>query len=81
MEFKLILQQSRHMYTAAHEASLSKRRFVIVFALGHLKQLKKITVNTGQVMFSGEIYFYWSLNSVGKSLVKHRFSFYNLLRY
>jgi len=25
--------------------------------------MKKITVNTGQVMFSGEIYYYWTLNS------------------
>jgi len=26
------------------------------------KQIK-LTVNTGQVMFSGEIYYYWPLNS------------------
>jgi len=32
-------------------------------------------------MFSGEIYYYWPLSSVEKSLVKHRFSLYNLLRY
>ena len=43
-----------------------------------LKQIKvktilKLTVNTGQVMFSGEIYYYWPLNSVDKSLVKHHF--------
>ena len=24
-------------------------------------------------MFNGEIYYYWSFNSVDKSLVKHRF--------
>jgi len=41
----------------------------------------KVTVNTAQVMFSGEIYYYRPLNSVDKSLVKHRFSLHNLLRY
>ena len=41
----------------------------------------KLTVNIGQVMFSGEIYYYWPLNSVDKLLVKHRFSLHNLLRY
>jgi len=30
-------------------------------------------------MFSGEIYYYWPINSVEKSLVKHRFSLHNLL--
>ena len=30
----------------------------------------KLTVNTDQVMFSGEIYYYWPLNSLEKSLVK-----------
>ena len=38
-------------------------------------------VNTGHVLFSGEIYYYWPLNSVDKSLVKHRVSLHNLLRY
>jgi len=28
-------------------------------------------------MFSGEIYFYWPLNSIDKLLVKHLFSLYN----
>jgi len=56
-----------------------------------LQMLKKIknenkNKNNGktwssQVMFSGEIYYYWPLNSVDKSLVKHRFSLHNLLRY
>jgi len=32
--------------------------------------LKKYTVNTGQVMFSGEIYYYWPLNSVDKIVGK-----------
>ena len=41
----------------------------------------KLKVNTGQVMFSGEIYYYWPLISVEKSLEKHRFSLHNLLRY
>jgi len=45
------------------------------------KKLLKLTVNTGQVMFSEDIYYYWSLNAVDKSLVKHRFSLHNLLRY
>ena len=36
------------------------------------KQILKLTVKTGQVMFSEEIYYYWHLNSVDKSLVKHR---------
>jgi len=36
-----------------------------------LKKIKnekiiKLTVNTGQVMFSGEIYYYWPLNSSEK---------------
>jgi len=30
---------------------------------------RKITVNTGQVMFSGEIYYYWPINSVDKIVV------------
>jgi len=30
-------------------------------------------------MFSGEIYYYSPLNSVDKSLVKHRFSLHNLI--
>jgi len=41
-----------------------------------LKKNKKITVNTGQVMFSGEIYFTDPLIQVRKltkSLVKHRY--------
>jgi len=54
-----------------------------------LQMLKKIkkneknikTVNTGQVMFSGEIYYYWPLNSVDKSMVNQPFSLHNLLRY
>jgi len=29
-------------------------------------------------MFSGEIYYYWPLYSVEKSLVKQRFSFYRI---
>jgi len=41
----------------------------------------KLPVNTGQVMISGEIYYYLPLNSIEKSLVKHRFSLHNLLRY
>ena len=45
------------------------------------KKWKKITLTSGQVMFSAEIYYYWPLNSVDKSLVKHRFSLHNLLRY
>ena len=31
------------------------------------KMRKTFTVNTGQVMFSGEIYYYWPLNSSEKS--------------
>jgi len=42
---------------------------------------KKLTADAGKVMFSGEMYYYWPLNSVEKSLVKHRFSLHNLLRY
>ena len=50
-----------------------------------LKKLKmkiiiKLTVNTGQVMFSGEIYYYWPLNSSDKN-DKVCFSLHNLLRY
>jgi len=30
------------------------------------KNKEKLTVNTGQVMFSGEIYYYWPLNSSEK---------------
>jgi len=44
-------------------------------------KILKLMLNTGQVMFSGEIYYYWPLNSVDKLLVKHRFSLHNLLRY
>jgi len=39
----------------------------------------KLTVNTGHAIFSGEIYYYWPLNSVDKTLVKHRFSLQNLI--
>jgi len=46
-----------------------------------MKKILKWTVNTDQVMFSGEIYYYWPLNSVDKSFLKHRFSLHNLLRY
>ena len=45
------------------------------------EKIIKLTVNT--VMFSGEIYYYWPLNSskkVDKIVVKHRFSLHNLLR-
>ena len=45
------------------------------------KKILKLTLNTGQVMFSWEIYYYWPLNSVDKSLVKYRFSLHNLLCY
>ena len=38
-----------------------------------MKKIIKLTVNTGQVMFSGEIYYYWHLNSVEKSLEKTLF--------
>jgi len=33
------------------------------------KKKLKLTLNSGQVMFSGEIYYYWPLNLVDKSLV------------
>ena len=40
-----------------------------------MKKILKVTVNYGQVMFSGEIYYYWPVNSsekvdkiVGKTL-------------
>ena len=38
-----------------------------------MKKILKLTVNTGQDIFSGEIFYYWPLYSVEKSLVKHRF--------
>jgi len=41
------------------------------------KKIKKITVNTDQVMFSGEICYYWPLIQLTKSLGKHRFSLHN----
>ena len=44
-----------------------------------MKTKIKLAVHTGQVMMSGEIYYYWPINSVEKSLVKHRFSLHNLL--
>jgi len=34
---------------------------------------KEITVNTGQFMFSGEIYYYWPQIQLAKSLIKPRF--------
>ena len=36
-------------------------------------KILKLTVNTGQVMFSREIYYYWPQFQLAKSLVKHRF--------
>ena len=44
-------------------------------------KMNKITVNTGPVMFSGEIYYTEPLIQLTKSLVKHSFSLHNLLRY
>ena len=41
----------------------------------------KLTVNTGQVMFSGEFYLTDPLIQLTKSLVKYRFSLHNLLYY
>ena len=38
-------------------------------------------VNTGQVMFSGEIYYTDPLTQLTKLLVKHRFSLHKLLCY
>jgi len=38
-------------------------------------------VNTGQAMFSGEIYYYWPLIQLTKSLVKHCFSLHNIIIY
>ena len=47
-----------------------------VFKAADTQMLKKtITVNTGQVMFSGEIYYYWPLNSVDKIVGKTSFFF------
>jgi len=31
-----------------------------------MKKILKLMLNTDQVMFSGEIYYYWPLNSVEK---------------
>jgi len=58
-----------------------------VFKAADLQMLKNgKKLNIGQVMFSGEIYYYWPLNSSEKVykiklLVKHRSSLHNLLRY
>jgi len=49
-----------------------------------MKTIIKLTVNTGQVMFNGEIYYYdrfIQVRKLTKSLVKQRFSLHNLLRY
>jgi len=42
---------------------------------------KQLTVNTGPVMFSEEIYYTDPLIQLTKLLVKHSFSWHNLLRY
>jgi len=47
---------------------------------------KKLTVNTGPVMFSGEIYYtdpliLWTILLVKHCFLKHRFSLHNLLCY
>jgi len=42
---------------------------------------KKLTVNTGQIMFSEDIYYTETLIQLTKSLVKHGFTFHNILRY
>jgi len=44
-------------------------------------QLLKKRVNTGLVMFSGQIYYSDPLIQLTKSLVKHSVSLHNLLRY
>ena len=45
------------------------------------KNEKQITVNTSQIMFSGEIFYTKTLIQLTKSLVKHSFTLHNLLRY
>ena len=45
------------------------------------EKITKLTVNTGPVMFSGEIYYTDTLIQLTKSLVKHSFSLHNLLCY
>jgi len=40
-----------------------------------MKQILTLTVNTGQDMFSREIYYYWPQIQLTKLLVNHRFSF------
>jgi len=42
---------------------------------------KQEMVNTGLVVFSGDIYYTDPLMQMTKSLVKRRFSLHNLLRY
>jgi len=46
-----------------------------------MKIIIKLTVNTGQTMFSEEIYYTETLIQLTKYLVKHSFILHNLLRY
>jgi len=75
------------VFTIWHVCSLDLLLFGYTFKQTSFKAAdlqmlkKKLTVNTGQVMFSGEIYYYWPINSVDKSFEKHRFSLHNLIMY
>ena len=59
-------------YTDDNISNLFKRIAVVESSLKQLTSKcskNKITVNTGPVMFSGEIYYYWPLIQLTKSLV------------
>ena len=60
---------------------LSFKAAVLQMLKKKMKKTLKLTVNNGPAMFSGEICYTDPLIQLTKSLVKHRFSLHNLLRY
>ena len=72
-EFRKFMALFRHRTVPVFRCFLTPFFQIEAADLQMLKQIKKnkkITVNTGQVMFSGEIYYYWPLNSVDKIVGK-----------
>jgi len=61
--------------------NLTKFSLYFKAAVLQLLKMKTNTVNTGPVMFSGEIYYSDHFIQLTKSLVKHSFSLHNLQRY
>ena len=64
-------EQSREFYVSLDALQSTLKQLTSRFSKS--KKIIKLTVNTGQVMFSGEIFYYDPLIQLTKSLVKQRF--------